>query len=572
MVYCIGDAKNGDMLCGRYGTHNKGVKRLVRSCDISFDQSDSVEHICKRIKQAEMQYLFSSGNSAALHEKSQHYVDNAFFKVDFGGDPYGIFSGTPVEMLHALQLGLMEYVMEVFFDCFPARVLAEIDNYVTNVRGNIRQSIRKDFPTCNFAHGVTTLKMTTAREKSGMLMMLVIVSNLTAVKNLLCQSMKDGKNILPRAVGEQKVNNFLALFETLLTFEAWMKRDCYWKTSDRQTPRRAYRKIKEMLALIKLHSPRKDDTCGWKLTKFHEMLHVVDDICCFGSPKNTDAGPCECNHKILAKKPGRLSQKRHAVFDKQVAQRLADSYIINFAHSRMSATVAPASQTSNSTKHVLGGSKFDVEVTLNESDDVYNYNVVWHTKMSQKQVCEIDSCNSHLPYSEDLIAFIAEEFNQEGSLLCYTEYSPAHAPDVLYRAHPNYRSGGSWYDWAYIQFEIGTNEETSLNDVVEVPGQLMCFFVKDTVDDDGTTKSEFMAVIHSCKYVNKRKSIITHEWELEFKGALKDTAVYRIIPVDTINRHCFMFRNIAVSNINHKHLVYEVYHPEKWADFFCKVG
>jgi hypothetical protein len=564
MVYCIGDAKNGDMLCGRYGTHNKGVKRLVRSCDVSFDQSGNVQHVCKRVKQAEMQELFRQGNAADLQENSQHYVDNAFFKVDFGGDPYGIFSGTPVEMLHALQLGIMEYVMEVFFDCFPARVLATIDSFVSQVREDIRQSVRKEFPTCNFAHGVTTLKMTTAQEKSGMLMMLVIVSNLTAGKDLLCQSMKEGKQTLSKAIGEQKLNNFRALFEMLLTFEAWMKRDSYWKTSDRQTPKQAYAKIKEMLTMIKVHAPRKEDTNGWNITKFHEMLHVVDDINRFGSPKNTDAGPCESNHKVLAKKPGRLSQKRHAVFDKQVAQRLADSYVIDYAYRRMFHTDPAANKTSNTTKHVLGGTKFEIEVTLDEVQEQYCFNVIWHTKASH------DSAGSNLLISDDIIAHIGEAYNQEGSIFCYTEYSPPHAPNILYRAHPNYRSGGSWYDWAFVQYEFGNGEvATTVTDVIEVPGRLLCFFSEETVDDDGT-HSEVMAVIQSCKYENRRTSIISHQWELEFKGALKDQAVYRIIPVDTINQHCLMIHNISAGN-KHKHLVYEIYHPEKWADLFCKV-
>ena len=38
----------------------------------------------------------------------QHYVKNAFYNLDFGENPGGIHTATPIEMLHGLELGLFQ--------------------------------------------------------------------------------------------------------------------------------------------------------------------------------------------------------------------------------------------------------------------------------------------------------------------------------------------------------------------------------------------------------------------------------------------------------------------------------
>ena len=49
-----------------------------------------------------------------IHE---YNVQNAWFKVDFGGCPYGIFSAAcPVEPLHALENGLISECIKVLYN------------------------------------------------------------------------------------------------------------------------------------------------------------------------------------------------------------------------------------------------------------------------------------------------------------------------------------------------------------------------------------------------------------------------------------------------------------------------
>ena len=63
-----------------------------------------------------IQDLVEQDKSKELKAMNQYNVHNAWFDVDFGGCPYGIFSAAcPVEPLHALENGLMHNCLEVLF-------------------------------------------------------------------------------------------------------------------------------------------------------------------------------------------------------------------------------------------------------------------------------------------------------------------------------------------------------------------------------------------------------------------------------------------------------------------------
>ncbi len=56
-----------------------------------------------------------------------------------------------------------------------------------------------------------------------------------------------------------------------------------------------------MMREIKTNAARVDKN-GWKLQKFHDLLHIVRDTENFGSPNNVDAAPNENNLIDFAKK------------------------------------------------------------------------------------------------------------------------------------------------------------------------------------------------------------------------------------------------------------------------------
>ena len=109
VAFIIGDTEGHNKLCGKYGSHNKGAARVCRYCDCSFNNLDKPYHHSNLTYQHDIQQLFQEGDRETLHSISYHFVDNAFHKLCYGGDPHGIHGACLVEVLHAIQQGIMKY-------------------------------------------------------------------------------------------------------------------------------------------------------------------------------------------------------------------------------------------------------------------------------------------------------------------------------------------------------------------------------------------------------------------------------------------------------------------------------
>jgi hypothetical protein len=55
----------------------------------------------------------------ALRLMSSHYVDNAFFSVDFGSNHLGVMVATALDMMHVAESGIFKYLLNVFIDSMP---------------------------------------------------------------------------------------------------------------------------------------------------------------------------------------------------------------------------------------------------------------------------------------------------------------------------------------------------------------------------------------------------------------------------------------------------------------------
>eukprot|EP00978_Attheya_sp_CCMP212_P035298 scaffold152680_cov57-Attheya_sp.AAC.1 len=62
-----------------------------------------------------------------LQSIGQHYVRNAFYDLDFGENPGGIHTASPIEMLHGLELGWFKYALKAFFLLFTPSQTKQFD-------------------------------------------------------------------------------------------------------------------------------------------------------------------------------------------------------------------------------------------------------------------------------------------------------------------------------------------------------------------------------------------------------------------------------------------------------------
>ena len=68
---------------------------------------------------------------------------------------------------------------------------------------------------------------------------------------------------------------------------------------------------------------------GWDLPKFHEQLHVIDDIIWNGAPSGSFSGLLENNFIPFVKKPSKRTKRRRKQLDAQIARRNYETYLID---------------------------------------------------------------------------------------------------------------------------------------------------------------------------------------------------------------------------------------------------
>ena len=88
----------------------------------------------------------------------------------------------------------------------------------------------------------------------------------------------------------QRVNEMRQVFQMLLSYWVWLKRDSYWKRGNKDAKESARTAIRVMLReLIRLWSRVRGQ--GLKEAKIHKQLHVPDDIERYGAPQGSHTGP-----------------------------------------------------------------------------------------------------------------------------------------------------------------------------------------------------------------------------------------------------------------------------------------
>jgi len=120
----------------------------------------------------------------------------------------------------------------------------------------------------------------------------------------------------------------LYILEMMLSFHAWYKCGGPYNCGTDDGRNEIQKCISTMLSSILKEIPRSEKN-GWKIQKFHDMLHVSHDMYQFGNPQNWDASPGEHNLIYFAKRPARRTQKRNATFTMQVTQRLQETAVLS---------------------------------------------------------------------------------------------------------------------------------------------------------------------------------------------------------------------------------------------------
>jgi len=195
------------------------------------------------------------------------------------------------EGLHALEVGLIKYMLEILMEELTLKNQAKLDGLIKKITKHPRQHGYKAFPHCLWPDGVSTMTQLTGDQRVGKMFAIVLVALTLEGEEFFTKNLKGGSRTWKR---------MLYCFQQILCYWAWLKKDTYWMVNDIAACKAATTSIKIMMRQIQNLWPREKGV-GWNITKLHEQFHVPEDIHRHGNPHNVHTGPQEHNHIPIKK-------------------------------------------------------------------------------------------------------------------------------------------------------------------------------------------------------------------------------------------------------------------------------
>jgi hypothetical protein len=490
------DTPAADKLCGHYSSYTEGVQRVTTSCNVSFVELDNPDFVCQPVTWDAMHTIATSGSKEECAAVSQHQCHNAFAYIDIGDPVYKIFGAVPTDPMHSVRKGVMARAMSLIFDCMTASQKHRLDLLAQNFHKSHRQSARKHYPQTDFSNGVTNLSNMTASEECGLVFLLICLSQFD-----------DGWKLLNDALvtkgHKTNLSKVLEALEALACFDAWTRLDKFWKISqETKYARQAKQSLACMLTMVADCLPREQGN-GWKLPTFHNIMHMVSDMCKYGKPKEANTEVGERNHKVFAKRIGRRCRKQHKTFANQVAVRLSDTFVIEKLASSMQllvddddiddASIQSVAHTLNEQESTKGATHYTLCLNSNKVD------VSWQSA-TEKHLLTFDT---------DLSAFIISHYMSTENESTINGCTELMQNQLLLRCHPSYQGEGPWFDWVSVHFEA-----CLLNGKLFPEDNYPCKVMAIVPKGRNSFLEETGIVVQSAQVRTGKDSVLFEEWEL----------------------------------------------------------
>jgi hypothetical protein len=568
LQFIIGDVEGGDQLSSRYSYRQIQCPRICRTCDVSTLDCTRTDITCTRIKVADIQRLYNTQNKAALKLLAQRPTFNCFYDIDCGKDPYGIFSMVHTEGLHALEIGVMKYMVEILMAELPKGQHRTLDRLVKRLNRYPHQHGYTGFPRCTWSDGVTSLAQLTGDQRVGKMFAILLVALTRDGEKFFTKYLPGGSNTWERMV---------YCFQQMLCYWAWLKQDQYWMAGDDAACAAATASIRIMARQLQTLWPR-EAGLQWALTKLHEQFHVPFDIHRHGNHYNVHSGPQEKNHSRI-KAAAKKTQLKKNKIDLQTGERIVDRLILQRAFDRVCETVW------NMDQELLEQERQDADVNGNFSDNNDNQGVVknatkgivqmthsrnlltkksqlitgrlkWNTRGKKKVITD------KILNEKEVIAFLTQTFFQKNKkattehgkvfdslkLKCFTEYQ---RNGVVYRCHPKYRGERPYYDWCYINWD--DDDHT----ILKLIGRIHLFIETPT--------GEIKAVVQSVNQTTSEAyGVFGTYWYLEHNGPeTNQRPIFHLVDVDCLGDHVMI---IPYTHTGTRYI--HIHDRSEWSGYF----
>ena len=533
----ICDAQGGDELCGRIGYFGEHAVRICRTCDAAPLDCGDPNIPCNRVCMSEVSDAFYADDDQKLRRLYSHKVENAFWRMNMGNDPFGILSLCNTEILHAAKNGYIQHFLIDQFHSLGKRSCTKIDDIVFQLSSLPRQHGAEVFSRLRFKDGITNLTNVTAECKHSILKVFLMA--------LVTE--RGRKFMVKKSNGVSGWLRLVEVIEMILSFLEWASSDTFWEICDENGistcavgEAAAEASLKQMMQGLSDLAPRSKGM-GWNITKVHEIKHIAHDISRFGSPSNTHTGPTEHHHIVHAKKPSKTCRKDRFLFDKSVGDRYVDNLIINTCRrafecvptTKLSTEPTNCSDVSVSSRGSTRGTLCFWKEATEECTNI-EHQQEWHTRSLSVPFLEDDvmDCVAHT---------VSNHVIPGGEAVCVHAFTEHHRFGVSFRAHSNYQGDGPWQDWVRIRWE-------GLGDI---PAMILCFF---------EWNNETLAVVHSAEMPSENYSVLVKECSMEPELV--------VVPTSAFVRHTFVFPHATIED----GLMFEFVPVEEWPEKFTEFG
>jgi hypothetical protein len=408
----------------------------------------------------------------------------------------------------------MEKVLQLIFDCMTPSQKNQLDVLAQNFHTTHHQSARRNFPKTDFSNGVTTLSLKTASEECGLVFLVICLAQFDEGWTLLNEALlSKGHNT--------NLQQVLEALEALSCFHAWTRMDEFWNISEQDHfANEAKKSLAKMLTMVRNCLPRCAGN-GWKLPTFHNILHMVSDMCKYGKPKEANTEVGEKNHKVFAKRIGRRCRKQHKTFAKQVANRLSDTFVINKL-----ATVMEVNLNSSNVESQLLEDSCDNDGVVESTNKATHYMLSMND--NSPSVKWTSATEKHLlSFNMDMAEFILSKFTSSAGTVNVHGCTEYVYNTIAMRCHPSYKGEGPWFDWVSIHFEECTYDGITYPDD-NYPCKVLAIIPKQ----HNTFLDETVLVVQSAQSRTLNDSVLFTEWLL-MDG-------YHIVPVESVVESLFV--------------------------------
>ena len=287
--------------------------------------------------------------------------------------------------------------------------------------------------------------------------------------------------------------------------------DKYWKLSEQtEYAEKATKSLSGMLTMIRDCLPREKGN-GWKLPTFHNTMHIVNDMCKYGKPKEANTEVGEKNHIVFAKKIGRRCRKQHRTFTNQVAVRLSDSFIIQ----RLVVVMGLVDEDQDDDDDDDDGNE-DFGKAQNGADEssMESTNGATHSKLIRNGNSIEETWTSKtekhlLTWDFGVATCIYAHYTGKyhvTTIHCCTEYVQQ---KFRIRCHPSYQGQGPWFDWVCVHFEACTHNGKSIP-----KGDYPCKLLSIIPKQHNVFLEETEVVVQRAQFRTGNDSVLFTEWEL----------------------------------------------------------